>query len=267
MSQLGVGFWYRTLCGVGVVRWGVEQVFVCSLALMGAAVFTSCSSSSVDSGSSSGTSFQDASEDRAVPLDAGKLPEPDGSQLTDSAACVETDMDMCERLGTSCGALADRKDLCGSFRTVNECGPCLKEVEVCEGGQCVVHPASWRPGAWSKCNKSCGGGSQSREVACVRDDDLPLTDAACSPTPKPSTSQSCNTQACCQPSCASHSACGDDGCGHSCGTCDSAYGSHAISCTKGVCTWLMGTDTNLPCNTTCGWGGATLSVGGEPSAP
>ena len=53
---------------------------------------------------------------------------------------------------------------------------------------------SWSIGAWSACSVSCGGGTQSRVVTCVRNDGKTVEDSLCGS--KPVTSQVCNTQAC-----------------------------------------------------------------------
>ncbi len=53
----------------------------------------------------------------------------------------------------------------------------------------------WDVGTFSNCSASCGGGSQSRSVICMRSDGLTAADADC-PGSKPATSRACNTQAC-----------------------------------------------------------------------
>lgn len=53
---------------------------------------------------------------------------------------------------------------------------------------------SWSVGAWSACSVSCGGGTQSRVVTCVRNDGKTVEDSLCGS--KPVTSQVCNAQAC-----------------------------------------------------------------------
>jgi hypothetical protein len=52
-----------------------------------------------------------------------------------------------------------------------------------------ICPKSWTVGSWGSCNKTCGGGTQYRTVTCQAGYD-------CSGSPKPTTSQSCNTQKC-----------------------------------------------------------------------
>ncbi|XRB04552.1 TNFR-Cys domain-containing protein [Pycnococcus provasolii] len=54
---------------------------------------------------------------------------------------------------------------------------------------------SYTTGSWSSCSASCGGGTQTRSVACKRSDGQSVSDSYCSES-LPSTSQSCNTQAC-----------------------------------------------------------------------
>lgn len=54
---------------------------------------------------------------------------------------------------------------------------------------------SWYIGDWSDCSAECGGGIQTRTVYCKRNDNVQVDDNFCSGT-KPSTQQSCNTQAC-----------------------------------------------------------------------
>tara|TARA_R110000868_G_scaffold218576_2_gene469363 strand:- start:285392 stop:287203 length:1812 start_codon:yes stop_codon:yes gene_type:complete len=52
---------------------------------------------------------------------------------------------------------------------------------------CGLSKGSWTTGAWSTCDATCGGGTQTRSVTCGFD--------TCTGT-KPATSQTCNTQAC-----------------------------------------------------------------------
>ncbi|XRB07706.1 thrombospondin [Pycnococcus provasolii] len=54
-------------------------------------------------------------------------------------------------------------------------------------------------GSFGSCSESCGGGTRTRTITCLRSDGQAVADTMCSGT-KPSTSQSCNTQACATPS-------------------------------------------------------------------
>lgn len=56
---------------------------------------------------------------------------------------------------------------------------------------------SWDVGGWGGCSVSCGGGTQTRTVRCLRSDGVEMPDTFCSQLgAKPATSQSCNTQPC-----------------------------------------------------------------------
>ena len=56
----------------------------------------------------------------------------------------------------------------------------------------------WNTGGWGNCSASCGGGTQTRTVTCVRNDNQTVSDALCTKFvgTKPATSQTCNTGAC-----------------------------------------------------------------------
>lgn len=55
---------------------------------------------------------------------------------------------------------------------------------------------SWEPQPWTACSKTCGGGIQTRAVACKRDDAVYVSDTYCNAATKPPTQQACNAQTC-----------------------------------------------------------------------
>lgn len=55
---------------------------------------------------------------------------------------------------------------------------------------------AWEAQAWSTCTKDCGGGVQTRSVTCKRNDGVYVDVSYCPAASKPTTSQTCNAQAC-----------------------------------------------------------------------
>ncbi|MEF2176014.1 MAG: thrombospondin type-1 domain-containing protein, partial [Candidatus Absconditabacteria bacterium] len=54
---------------------------------------------------------------------------------------------------------------------------------------------SWKIGEYGGCDKTCGGGTQTRSVECKRNDNKIVADSYCSES-KPDESKVCNTQVC-----------------------------------------------------------------------
>ncbi|XP_076354138.1 papilin-like [Tachypleus tridentatus] len=65
-------------------------------------------------------------------------------------------------------------------------------IQQCTTGQKC--PA-WHVGTWAACNRICGNGNQTRQVACRRDKEEVL-DSMCDPDSRPITSQACNLGPC-----------------------------------------------------------------------
>lgn len=74
-------------------------------------------------------------------------------------------------------------------------------VRACNLQACTAGSThSWNWTDWGDCDKTCGGGTRSRQVVCqVNGSGAPVADSFCSSTPKPSTTMSCATDACTSP--------------------------------------------------------------------
>lgn len=70
------------------------------------------------------------------------------------------------------------------------------EQQTCNSHACGASH-SWYSGDWGNCSKSCGGGIQTRTVACMRDNGTFVDESNCSSAgTRPEDTKSCNTQAC-----------------------------------------------------------------------
>ncbi|MFZ5439745.1 MAG: thrombospondin type-1 domain-containing protein [Myxococcota bacterium] len=66
-------------------------------------------------------------------------------------------------------------------------------MQTCNAQACVT--GDWSLGAWSACDVACGGGVQTRIVACVDPSGATLPATMC-PQPTPATMMTCNAQSC-----------------------------------------------------------------------
>lgn len=93
---------------------------------------------------------------------------------------------------------------------MSESGQPANNDSLCEGTRpvdqqlCNTHSCSatytWYTGDWGTCSKSCGGGIQTRAVACLRNNGDFVAENFCNSTPRPQDTKTCNSQAC-GPSC------------------------------------------------------------------
>ncbi|MCO5114315.1 MAG: hypothetical protein M9899_09070 [Bdellovibrionaceae bacterium] len=90
---------------------------------------------------------------------------------------------------------------------VNGAGQAAPNDSLCEGtrpaeqGTCNSHACestyTWYTGDWGNCSKTCGGGIQTRTVACLRDNGTFAAESYCSSAgPRPQDTKTCNSQAC-----------------------------------------------------------------------
>nr|XP_055133518.1 A disintegrin and metalloproteinase with thrombospondin motifs 7 isoform X3 [Symphalangus syndactylus] len=97
---------------------------------------------------------------------------------------------------TTCGLGAVWRPVrCSSGRD-EDCAPAGRPQPA---RRCHLRPcATWHSGNWSKCSRSCGGGSSVRDVQCVDTRDLrPLRPFHCQPGPaKPPVHRPCGAQPC-----------------------------------------------------------------------
>lgn len=72
-------------------------------------------------------------------------------------------------------------------------------VQACNTNACTVGQLLWVAGGWGTCSKSCGTGSQSRQLTCQNPSGVSLDLSACASAQLPTATQPCNTQACVEP--------------------------------------------------------------------
>jgi len=70
-------------------------------------------------------------------------------------------------------------------------------MRTCNPQECPIeYTYEWEPQKWSKCCKPCGTGTQTRAVACRRNDGAYSPLSFCDATTKPITSRDCNKKTC-----------------------------------------------------------------------
>uniref|UniRef100_A0A8C4M7T4 A disintegrin and metalloproteinase with thrombospondin motifs 7 n=1 Tax=Equus asinus asinus TaxID=83772 RepID=A0A8C4M7T4_EQUAS len=111
--------------------------------------------------------------------------------------------------------------------------------------RCHLRPcAAWHSGNWSKCSRSCGGGSSMRDVQCVDTQDLrPLRPFHCQPGPaKPPTRRPCGAQPCLSWYISSWRECSE--------ACGGGEQQRLVTCPEpGLCEEALKPNTTRPCNT------------------
>ena len=93
----------------------------------------------------------------------------------------------------TCGTGVQYRDV--TCRAGYDCSSYTKPVasQACNTQTCVTY--NWYLGPWTDCNKTCGGGTTSRDVYCKSSAGAKVSDSYCK-TSKPASTVSCNTQAC-----------------------------------------------------------------------
>ncbi|XP_053451044.1 A disintegrin and metalloproteinase with thrombospondin motifs 7 [Nycticebus coucang] len=143
---------------------------------------------------------------------------------------------------TTCGlGAAWRPVRCSSGREED----CIPAGRPQPARRCHLRPcAAWHPGNWSKCSRSCGGGSSVRDVQCVDTRDLrPLRPFHCQPGPaKPPAHQRCGAQPCLSWYISSWRECSE--------ACGGGEQQRLVTCPEpGLCEEALRPPSTQPCNT------------------
>ncbi|XP_064425826.1 A disintegrin and metalloproteinase with thrombospondin motifs 7 isoform X2 [Mirounga angustirostris] len=111
--------------------------------------------------------------------------------------------------------------------------------------RCHLRPcAAWHTGNWSKCSRSCGGGSSVRDVQCVDTQDLrPLRPFHCQPGPAmPPARRPCGVQPCLSWYISSWRECSE--------ACGGGEQHRLVTCPEpGLCEEALKPNSTRPCNT------------------
>ncbi|NXO04854.1 ATS7 metalloproteinase, partial [Rhinopomastus cyanomelas] len=193
--------------------------------------------------------------------------EEEEASLPSSANMVATAMPSWEvgswsECSVTCGVGATWRTVrCSSGRD-DGCAAASKPVPArrCSPGPC----AAWRPGSWSKCSRSCGGGTKVRDVHCVdaRDQRL-LRPFHCRAVPyKPPEELPCQSGPCLGWYTSSWRECSE--------SCGGGEQERLVTCPEpGRCEETLRPNTTRPCNThPCttwvvgSWGECTAPCGG-----
>nr|XP_055219913.1 A disintegrin and metalloproteinase with thrombospondin motifs 7 isoform X3 [Gorilla gorilla gorilla] len=143
---------------------------------------------------------------------------------------------------TTCGLGAVWRPVrCSSGRD-EDCAPAGRPQPA---RRCHLRPcATWHSGNWSKCSRSCGGGSSVRDVQCVDTRDLrPLRPFHCQPGPaKPPAHRPCGAQPCLSWYTSSWRECSE--------ACGGGEQQRLVTCPEpGLCEEALRPNTTRPCNT------------------
>nr|XP_054113288.1 A disintegrin and metalloproteinase with thrombospondin motifs 7 isoform X4 [Callithrix jacchus] len=146
------------------------------------------------------------------------------------------------KCSTTCGLGAIWRPVrCSSGRD-EDCAPAGRPQPA---RRCHLRPcATWHSGNWSKCSRSCGGGSSVRDVQCVDTRDLrPLRPFHCQPGPaKPPAHRPCGAQPCLSWYTSSWRECSE--------ACGGGEQQRLVTCPEpGLCEEALRPNTTRPCNT------------------
>ncbi|XP_060011181.1 A disintegrin and metalloproteinase with thrombospondin motifs 7 isoform X2 [Lagenorhynchus albirostris] len=143
---------------------------------------------------------------------------------------------------TTCGLGAVWRPVRCSSGREEDCTPAARPQPA---RRCHLRPcAAWHTGSWSKCSRSCGGGSSVRDVQCVDTRDLqPLRPFHCQPGPaKPPARRPCGAQPCLSWYISSWRECSE--------ACGGGEQQRLVTCPEpGLCEEALRPNSTRPCNT------------------